>query len=43
MIEVEGMAKRFGSTETLAGVDLVAEEARSSLCWDPTGWGRRLW
>ena len=27
-IEVEGLAKRFGSTHALAGIDLYAEEVR---------------
>ena len=40
MIEVEGVAKRFGSTQALAGVDLVAEEGRVLALLGPNGAGK---
>jgi ABC-2 type transport system ATP-binding protein len=39
-IEVEGIAKRFGSTIALAGVDLVAEEAKVLALLGPNGAGK---
>ncbi|HVC06815.1 MAG TPA: ATP-binding cassette domain-containing protein [Solirubrobacterales bacterium] len=40
MIEVEALAKRFGSTQALAGVDLVAEEGRVLALLGPNGAGK---
>ncbi len=40
MIEVEAVAKRFGSTQALAGVDLVAEEGRVLALLGPNGAGK---
>jgi ABC-type multidrug transport system ATPase subunit len=40
MIEVEGIAQRFGSTQALAGVDLVAEEGRVLALLGPNGAGK---
>ncbi len=40
MIEAEGMAKRFGSTQALAGVDLVAEEGEVLGLLGPNGAGK---
>ena len=40
MIEVESLAKRFGSTQALAGVDLVAEEGRVLALLGPNGAGK---
>jgi ABC-2 type transport system ATP-binding protein len=40
MIEVEGLAKRFGSTQALAQVDLVAEEGRVLALLGPNGAGK---
>src|ERR1700691_711945 len=40
MIEVEGVAKRFGSTQELAGFDLVAEEGRVLALLGPNGAGK---
>ena len=40
MIEVEGIAKRFGSTQALAGVDIVAEEGRVLALLGPNGAGK---
>ncbi len=40
MIEVEGVAKRFGSTQALAGFDLVAEEGRVLALLGPNGAGK---
>jgi ABC-type multidrug transport system ATPase subunit len=39
-IEVEGVVKRFGSTTALAGVDLVAEEAKVLALLGPNGAGK---
>ena len=41
VIEVEAVAKRFGSTQALAGVSLAAERARCSPFLAPTAPGRR--
>ena len=40
MIEAEGMAKRFGSTQALADVDLVAEEGKVLALLGPNGAGK---
>jgi ABC transporter DrrB family efflux protein len=40
MIEVEGVTKRFGSTQALAGVDLVAEEGKVLALLGPNGAGK---
>ena len=40
MIEVDGVAKRFGSTQALAGVDLIAEEGRVLALLGPNGAGK---
>ena len=40
MIEVEGVAKRFGSTQALAEVDLVAEEGKVLALLGPNGAGK---
>ena len=40
MIEVEGIAKRFGDTVALDGVDLVAEEGRVLGLLGPNGSGK---
>ncbi len=40
MIEVDGVAKRFGSTQALAGVDLTAEEGRVLALLGPNGAGK---
>jgi ABC-2 type transport system ATP-binding protein len=39
-IEVDGITKRFGSTTALAGVDLVAEEAKVLALLGPNGAGK---
>jgi ABC-2 type transport system ATP-binding protein len=40
MIEVERVAKRFGSTQALAGVDLFAEEGKVLALLGPNGAGK---
>ena len=40
MIEVEGVGKRFGSTQALAGVDLFAEEGKVLALLGPNGAGK---
>jgi ABC-2 type transport system ATP-binding protein len=40
MIEVEGLAKRFGSTQALAGVDLFAPEGKVLALLGPNGAGK---
>jgi ABC-2 type transport system ATP-binding protein len=40
MIEVEGLAKRFGSTDALAGVDLTAEQGKVLALLGPNGAGK---
>jgi ABC-2 type transport system ATP-binding protein len=40
MIEVEGVTKRFGATEALAGVDLFAEEGKVLALLGPNGAGK---
>jgi ABC-2 type transport system ATP-binding protein len=40
MIEVEGLAKRFGSTQALAGVDLSVETGRVLALLGPNGAGK---
>jgi len=40
MIEVAGVVKRFGTTEALAGVDLVADEAKVLALLGPNGAGK---
>jgi len=40
MIEVDGVAKRFGPTQALAGVDLTAEEGRVLALLGPNGAGK---
>jgi ABC-2 type transport system ATP-binding protein len=39
-IEVEAVAKRFGTTQALAGVDLIAEEGRVLALLGPNGAGK---
>jgi len=40
MIEVEAVAKRFGATQALAGVDLLAEEGKVLALLGPNGAGK---
>jgi daunorubicin resistance ABC transporter ATP-binding subunit len=40
MIEADGVAKRFGTTQALAGVDLVAEEGKVLGLLGPNGAGK---
>src|ERR1022692_3767767 len=40
VIEVEALTKRFGSTQALAGVDLVAEEGKVLALLGPNGAGK---
>jgi ABC transporter DrrB family efflux protein len=40
MIEVQGVTKRFGSTQALAGVDLYAEEGKVLALLGPNGAGK---
>jgi ABC transporter DrrB family efflux protein len=40
MIEVEGVTKRFGATEALAGIDLFAEEGKVLALLGPNGAGK---
>ena len=40
MIEVEGVAKTFGSTQALAGVDLAAERGTVFALLGPNGSGK---
>ena len=40
MIEVEGVSKRFGSTQALADFDLVAEEGKVLALLGPNGAGK---
>jgi len=40
MIEVQAVAKRFGSTTALAGVDLAAEQGRVLALLGPNGAGK---
>ena len=40
MIEVEGLAKRFGSTQALADFDLAAEEGTVLALLGPNGAGK---
>jgi len=40
MIEVEAVAKRFGETQALAGVDLVAEQGKVVALLGPNGAGK---
>jgi ABC-type nitrate/sulfonate/bicarbonate transport system ATPase subunit len=42
MIEAEGMAKRFGSAQALACVDLLAEQGKALALLGPDGAGRTL-
>ena len=43
MIEVEGLAKSFGSTQALAGVDLLAPEGKVLGLLGPTARARQRW
>src|SRR5262245_30899660 len=40
MIEVEGVTKRFGETQALAGVNLTAEQGRVLALLGPNGAGK---